>query len=287
MMRAVVLVLDLLLPGAGSVLAGRALAGGLLLSCWVALVAGVASGVALGLVDPVPAALAVLVGWTALEVLAALGPPSSARRPAFRALAVAVAAALGAFGLTAAVIASLVEVVAVPDLSAFPGLLPGEWLLVRRADFTRDPPAVGDLVFARTGSFSVLARVAGLGGDLVDVAGPSLSINGVVVDSSEEGEIQVVEHAGLPEEETSSLYAWTEVLGSHRHLVFYRRGADTLPTRQQVPAGRVFLIADNRSTPRAVDSRALSSVPLRDLVGRPVQVIWSPGMPRRIGFRWP
>jgi type IV secretory pathway protease TraF len=72
--------------------------------------------------------------------------------------------------------------------------------------------------------------------------------------------------------------------------VFFRRGVDLSPIRHDVPVGQVFLLADNRSTDTALDSRDAGPVPLGELVGRPGPVLWSdgPAGPRfdRLGVRW-
>ncbi|MBM4395662.1 MAG: signal peptidase I [Deltaproteobacteria bacterium] len=287
MIRLLTLLLDLVLPGVGALLAGRTIAGAAVLAAWTIALPALAVATCIGALDPVRAGLATGVVWTSLQVLLAIGSSPHPGRPAWRAAGVGAVASLAALSGSASALAAAFVVVEVPDLSAFPGLVPGERILVQRSDWDRAPPDLGDLVYARTRAAPVLARVAGVAGAVVDVAGPSLSIDGAVVEAREEGEARVDPSAGGEDDETASLHAWIERLGDRAHYVFYRRGADTVPTRQKVPDGHVFLIADNRSTQRAADSRTLTSVPVADLVGRPVQVVWSPGRPERIGFRWP
>ncbi len=280
---------DVVIPGAGLVLAGRPVAGAFAMATWGAGVLAAAAAICLGLTDPLRVVLVLAVfhaGLVALCALTRLGGADVAPHP-IRAL---VGVGLLALALGLAVRTAPVRLLVVPDFANFPGLVPGEILVVRASDFTLDPPELGDLVVAVLPDGPLLARVAGLPGDGVATAGPSLTVGDAVVASAELGEVRV-DDADAPPEESRSLRAWEEDLGGRRHLFFFRRDVSLAPTRDVVPEGRVFLLADNRSTARATDSREVGPVATTALIGRPVQVLWSPrpgGGVRgdRSGARW-
>lgn len=283
MMRLLQVALDCLLPGVGTALRGNLSAGAVALVVWTVMAQGLVVAACLGAVHLVRAGLALAVLWAGIELFLALSPGSgrSSWRLAAILASVAVAADLGCF----LALSRQYAVVTVPDYAFFPGLLPGERVLISRLRH-KDELRPGDIVYADLEPSPVLARVAGLPGHEVDVSGPSMAISGVVVAIRDQGEVQVDGSVDAPPEETDGLLALEEFLGGGGHFVFYRRGAEGRPTRQLVPEGHVFLIADNRSTRYAVDSRSIASVPVDRVVGRLGPVVWSRGRLDRIGVQW-
>ena len=280
---------DAVVPGAGLLLAGRPIAGAFAMASWAGGVLAAGAAVCLGATDPLRGALVMAVFHTGLVALCSLTRLAGAGVGVHPVRALV---GVGLLALAAGLAAwwAPVRLLVVPDFANFPGLVPGEVVVVRSADFAADPPARGDLVLAMLPDGPVLARVAGLAGDGVATAGPSLTVGDAVVESVELGDVRVND-ADAPPEESRSLRAWEEELGGRRHLFFFRRDVSLAPTRDVVPEGRVFLLADNRSTARATDSREVGPVATAALVGRPVQVLWSPragGGVRwdRIGARW-
>jgi signal peptidase I len=287
--RAAARLLDLALPGAGTLLAGRLAVGALAALAWTACEASIAAAVGFGGLDPIRAVPVAAVTHLGLGVLLSLTPlPVPLRlRPGTAAAGVACIAAVVALAAWRAPL----SLVALTGFGEFPGLLPGEVLLVRHHDFVAEPPGRGELVVARVDGRTSVARVAGLADDVVGLAGASLTINEAVVPSTLQGEVKVAE-GPWPAEETMSLQAYEEELDGRRHLFFFRRDVALLPEAHKVPAGSVFLLADNRSTGEPADSRDLGPVPVSALVGRPDKVLWSP-LPggglrtERIGAVWP
>lgn len=283
--------LDALLPGVGLLWDGRRQAGWNTLLTWASLPSFLGTGVAFLDLDPRRAALVLAVAWVALQALLWLEPREAEAEPS---AGRAVAGALVWAGLLAAAFLALsrsVTTVPVPDRACWPGLLPGETVLVRRADFRDAPPERGELVAARRGDRVVVARVAGLAGDRVEVNGPALRVGTDEMASEDLGDVTLEDPDGDPTE-ALRLRAFLEILGERRHLVFHARGVTSPVLRLEVPEGHVFLLADNRSSADAADSRTLGPVALDALAGRVETVLWSPGggaVPRwdRIGLRWP
>jgi signal peptidase I len=275
------------------VLAGRFSAGiaALALSAFIPL-AVVSSVGFLGL-HPLKAILVLAVAWLALGIVLALEPiDSTSGNLAVRRLpgAIGLHLALLAAGFLLG-IAPHFTLVRVEGLGFFPGLVPGELLLVRREDPSNRLPEPGELWIAGTLEGHRLGRVVGVPGDGVQITGPSLEINGKPVESEDIGEVLMKTPETLYPDEARSLRVNLETLGTHRYATFYRKGIELAPFAVEVPQDHFFLLCDNRSTDRPGDSRDLGTFPLEDLVGRPVRVIWSsPGglWPRieRIGALW-
>ena len=283
--------MDLVLPGSGMLWLGRRSEGWNAILAWAFLPSLMAAAVALLELDPRRAFLALGVLYLAMQLLLWLAPGTPALPPrGTRAVAgVLVYAALA--GLAVAALSRSVTFVTIPDHGLWPGLLPGERVLVRRADFVAHPPEAGELVAARTPKGVVVARVVALGGDLLEVSGPSVRRNGIEVAADDLGEL-ALPVAGEEAPEAKDLRAWRERFDESEHLVFFRRGVSMAPVRAVVDEGSVFLLADNRSTADAADSRQRGPVALSDLLGRPDVVLWSPAPGtgtrwERIGTRWP
>jgi signal peptidase I len=181
----------------------------------------------------------------------------------------------------------------VPGLGMFPGLLPGEVVLVARPTVTRDGPQRGELWFGRAEDGVVVGRVAAFSGERIRVDGADLSIDEQPVEAEPLGEVEMRTDVPVPRLEYEALEVFSEALGEMRHLAFHRRGVLAAPADAVVPEDAVFLLADNRSTVDPGDSRQFGPVPIDDLIGRALHVVWSPGdgdwRPRldRIGSWWP
>jgi signal peptidase I len=289
--RAVVRLLDALLPGLGMLWDGRRRAGWNTLMVWASLPTFLGTAVAFLGLDPRRAVVVLAVVWASLQAMLLAEPPSQDEAPdPLRALAGL--AAWAALLLAAALAFSRsVTLATMPDHACWPGLLPGEVVLVHRADWGEGAPERGTLVAARAGDRRIVARVVGLPGERVEVDGPGLRLNAAEVPSEDRGEVSLSD--GVAEaSEGRHLRAWAETLDDVTHLAFHARGVSMPPRRADVPAGHVFLLADNRSTADVADSRTLGPAPLSDVDGPVQAVMWSPGegpLPRweRLGLRWP
>jgi signal peptidase I len=283
--------LDLVLPGTGMLWAGRRNEGWNAILAWAFLPSLMATAVALLDLDPRRAVIALCVVYGAIQSLLWLTPLGTVDAPrAARAVAGGLAFAV-LLGLAALSVSRSVTTVTVPDHGEWPGLLPGEEVLVRRVDYLQSPPDNGELVAARTQKGILLARVEAGAGDVIEVSGPTLRLNGAEVAADDLGDLRLA-GAEADSSEAKNLRTWRERCGVPNHLVFFARGVTMAPVKAVVPEGHVFLLADNRSTAQASDSRARGPVALHDLVGRVEMVLWSPGpdlAPRwdRIGARWP
>lgn len=122
-----------------------------------------------------------------------------------------------------------------------PTLFKGERLMTEKISYRFHLPARGDVVIAEhaAGEVSLIKRVVGLPGEMVEVRGGHTFIN------------------GQPIEEP-----WVAYFG----------GPDYPPT--VIPAGHVFILGDNR--PNSRDSRHIGPVPLEIVQMRARFVYWPP-----------
>lgn len=140
------------------------------------------------------------------------------------------------------------QVVVVPTASMERTVLVGDHLLVNRLFFRFQPLRRGEVVsFRPPGNRPrvFLKRVVALGGDRVEIRDGVVFVNGTRASEP------YVEHvAGCCE----------------------RGDMNTV-----VPAGEMFVLGDNRD--RSEDSRFFGTVPVRNIVGKPVMVLWSFAIP--------
>ncbi len=265
---------DLLVPGCGMLLSGRIGAGAVAVTAWGLVLIAASGSVCLGGVHPLQAVVAAGVVLAALEVLLALEPVGDRWAPGAALAGLAGLATLVAGGLVAGV-GSWCTLVAVRDHCEFPGLLPGEVVLVRRIDPDRDPLRPGDLVSAATSNGPVIARVVGTSGDRVVFHGASVTRNDAVVPSTEVGMVVLPDDVVAPPGEIRDLHVYEEELDSGKHPFFFRRGVVVAGRSWDVPEGHLVLACDNRSTADALDSREVGTLPLDAVIGRPGPVIWS------------
>lgn len=281
---------DILAPGCGMLLSGRIGVGAVAATAWGLALVAASGAVCAGALHPLQAVVVVGVVLAALEVLLALEPLGDRWNKDTALAGFAGLAILVAGGVVAGVGTSC-SLVAVRDHCEFPGLLPGEVVLVRRIDPDRDPLQPGDLVSAATSDGPVIARVMGTSGDRVVFQGASVTRNDAVVPSTELGTVILPEDLVAPPDETRDLQVYEEELDSGKHPFFFRRGVVVAERSWDVPEGHLVLACDNRSTADALDSREVGTLPLEAVIGRPGPVVWSSDPVRgvrldRLGAVW-
>lgn len=144
------------------------------------------------------------------------------------------------------------QVVVVPTASMERTVLIGDHLLVNRVSYRFQPVQRGEVVsFRAPGKRNTvfLKRVVALGGDRVEIHDGAVIVNG-----NRESEPYVEHVAGR-----------------------CNRGESIVT----VPEGEMFVLGDNRD--RSEDSRYFGPVPIHDIVGKPVMVLWSFAIPTE---RW-
>lgn len=274
---------DLLVPGCGMLLSGRPGVGAVALGTWGFTLVAAAAAVCLGGVHPLRAAVAAGVVFGTLQILVALEPLGFQWRPK--------AVLAGLLGLSTLLVGGLgfgvgrhCFLVAIRDHCVFPGLLPNEVVLVRRADPVRHPLRLGDLVCAATPKGPVIARVMAMSGDRVVLRGGSVTRNDAVVPSTELGEVVFMKDLSPSPEETRALIVLEEELDAGKHPFFLRRGVEVAEQSWVVPEGHMVVVCDNRSTADALDSRDLGPLALDAVIGRPGPIVWSRDPVH--GIRW-
>jgi len=193
-----------------------------------------------------------------------------------------------------------------PSGSMMPALLPGDFFLVNKLpyghygtfgiDFSpavawASDPEPGDVVVFRyppNPSVRYVKRLIGRPGDIIEVRGATLYVNGVEVP-----------HVPAPRPEAlealHTVVASTEELYGKRYTVVHdqRRDGHRSPTHTwTVPEGQFFMMGDNRDYSN--DSRSWGFVPRENIIGKAVLVWWSidPQHPEtvrseRVGVRLP
>ncbi len=173
-----------------------------------------------------------------------------------------------------AVRSTLAEPYRVPSGSMEPTILPGDFLMVSKAEYelkipftetvvTRmGSPERGDVIvfrYPKDPSVNFVKRLIGLPGDLVEVTDGLVRINGR--DTTVPGAPEAAGHARLI----------TETLGANQHLVQKlappRSGSESF----RVPEGEYFFMGDNRDNSN--DSRFWGFVPKSALRGK-VRFVW-------------
>jgi signal peptidase I len=160
-------------------------------------------------------------------------------------------ATLGVVLLTAlAARAWVVEPLRIPTSSMAPTLAPGEHVVVEKVTGYLGRWSRGDLVVLTSprGGQLLLKRLVGLGGDRVEIRDGLLLVNNKGVEEP------YVDHSTVDS-------------------VFYGPVA--------VPEGEALLLGDNRAT--SEDSRHFGTVPVDELEGKVVAVVWPPASTRVVG----
>jgi signal peptidase I len=151
--------------------------------------------------------------------------------------------AAGVLVLLAATRMWVAEPFSIPSASMEPTLRPGDQVLVDKLAYRRTAPRRGDLALFTTGGDRtvLLKRIVALPGDRVAIEDGVLAIN---------GRLRLERYVDYPR--VDSVYFGPVI----------------------VPAGRVFVLGDNRADSR--DSRAYGAVPERRLIGRVLVRFWPP-----------
>ncbi len=129
----------------------------------------------------------------------------------------------------------------VDGASMEPTLISGEYVIVSRLSYRLGSPQRGDIIvfhFPRNPKEEYIKRIIGLPGDVVEVKGGSVYVNG---ERMQESYLDVrMNYTG----------AWT------------------------VPAGQLFVLGDNRNN--SSDSHDWGTVPMEYVVGKALLVYWPP-----------
>jgi signal peptidase I len=273
--------LSLLAPGCGHVHEGRVLEGLAFAGGTVAV--GMLGTVAV-LASPGLARVALFGatgGWAAVWIAAAVSAASltpsraaseispdedhaRALQPATRAyfkvlLAVLTAASVGMWAL--AVRERVAEVFRVPSRSMMPAIAPGDRVIVDKTAYRTGPVRRGDIVVfvnPNERQQTYVKRVVALPGDVVELRGDDVLVNGIALPHEPSG--QEADGAHMLRETNDGVHYLIRIAA-------WRQDGDTAalgPTR--VPNGACFVLGDDRR--RSVDSRDVGPIPLADIVGR-------------------
>lgn len=174
-------------------------------------------------------------------------------------------------GATRYVRAHIVEPFRIPSSSMAPNVLRGDFLF---ADKRVNRPGCksrirhGDIaifIYPNDRTRYYMKRIVGLPGDRIRIRGRTLWVNGQAVTRPGSSPDQCIERGD-----------------SGPYTVLCAPGGGTTELDLTVPSGQVFVLGDNRA--KAKDSRDFGTVPLRDVIGRAVQV-WFSYTPDG-GIRW-
>jgi signal peptidase I len=175
-----------------------------------------------------------------------------------------------------------------PSGSMVPTLLPGDHIMV---DKLRHTVRRGDVIvfkWPRDPSIDYVKRLVGLPGDVVQISGGRLLVNGVELPRERYQEDCPQGPDGLTDfENAGPCVRWHETLDGHTYDI----GTNTVlgeagdMIRIVVPADALFVLGDNRDA--SSDSRYWGYVPLANVKGV-VRFIWwsSPGPGLRGPVRW-
>ncbi len=137
-------------------------------------------------------------------------------------------------------------------------------------------PKRGDIIvflFPRDESLHYIKRVVGVPGDVIELKGKDLVVNGIAVRK------EAVTDTLLPTESGSEQYSsgeiYKEYLDNTVHLVRYKSGAasdlNRLVPKEVVPPNKFFVMGDNRDD--SYDSRSWGFVPRENIKGR-AEMVW-------------
>lgn len=180
----------------------------------------------------------------------------------------------------------------IPSGSMMPTLVQGDFIFVKKFSYgLRLPviekkvietgePARGDVVVFRLPSnpkINYIKRVVGLPGDAIAYKDSRLTINGELMEVSEDVDASMIDAANI----------YTEVLGERTHSIRHRTSIDNTQNSRvqvyEVPAGHYFMMGDNRDNSQ--DSRFIGTIPEQFLVGEAVR-IWM-HVDFSDGLEWP
>ncbi len=191
--------------------------------------------------------------------------------------------------------AFVVEAFQIPSGSMIPTLEVGDHIFVSKFSYGFSIPFTdtkilqyaepqrGDVIvfkFPQDHSTDYIKRVVGLPGDVVEMRQEELYINGKPVQREKSdrpcdlGEVTEAPERERPSNLFDECETWVETLGSKRHETIQEpgRGGRDFP-RTVVPAGRLFVMGDNRDN--SSDSRVWGFVDLSLVKGRALVIWWS------------
>lgn len=170
----------------------------------------------------------------------------------------------------------------IPSGSMMPTLVQGDFIFVKKYSYGLRLPVVekkvietseperGDVVVFRLPSnpkINYIKRVVGLPGDIIAYDNARLTINGELMEVSEESDAPATTsfNAG---------HVYTEVLGEREHSIRHRvsiaRNTNPRVRVYEVPEGHYFMMGDNRDNSQ--DSRFIGTIPETFLVGEAVRI---------------
>lgn len=283
-------ILDLFFPWAGTVIFGRQPAGRLGMIVWMMFSMAMAMLTLTGHLNLPKALVIQVIAWIVVQIwnLSATLESSRTPRPDTR---IEGAGVIRAFSIALVVLVYVVtpaviigrtspsfEIVTVSDASMFPTVLSDESVLVLRTSSMPDP---GHTVVWRYRDQLRIGRLVASAGDKVSISESRLSVNGMptVVAAPEAISFDGLSLTQDESRDADSLERIFEALGSGGFLspAFVRQGVYTAGVELEVPADSVYILADNRSSGDAVDSRLAGAIPTTDVVGMPMFVLWSGG----------
>ncbi|HEY5958387.1 MAG TPA: signal peptidase I [Polyangiaceae bacterium] len=164
-------------------------------------------------------------------------------------------------GWTLAVRAQAAEMFRIPSASMLPGINPGSRIIVNKLVYRNSAIRRGDrVVFINPNArhTKYIKRVVALAGDVIEMQGDELIVNGRRLEYSDVGESASgrlrVEHNG----EIAYPVLVTAMDATKQQPASF--------AAQTVPNGHCFLMGDNRH--HSEDSRVHGTVPLSDVIGR-------------------
>jgi hypothetical protein len=161
----------------------------------------------------------------------------------------------------------------VRDACEFPGLFPGEVLLIHKTK-EEDKAKLGDVVaFDDDNGEPLVARVVGMGKGVLEVFGPRVSIDQKNIETLEAGEVRLLRDE--LKREADGLVLYLEKTSENSYPVFYKKGVLTAPRKSEVMENQVALVCDNRSTAWLKASSNLFVVPRERILGHLGQILWS------------
>jgi signal peptidase I len=177
--------------------------------------------------------------------------------------------------------------VTVPTGSMNPTIVEGDRVLVDkhvfglRVPFTlaqltagRDPARGEIVVFdSPADGVSLVKRVIGVPGDVVELAGEVLIVNGVPARYAPGDASKVAGLLSVTQAQEPQIFREDWIAGEHDIQVLPHRSALRTFGPVTVPAGHYFMMGDNRDN--SGDSRFFGFVPRRNIVGRASQVVVS------------
>ncbi|MFU8805452.1 MAG: signal peptidase I [Bradymonadaceae bacterium] len=175
----------------------------------------------------------------------------------------------------------------------YPGLQPGDTVLIDRMVYKKNTPERGDLVAIEVPQSSemLILRVVGVPDDEIRVEGYNIYLNDEPVQHSPLRP-EFIQHAEV--ENTADLYAWVEHNNERSYVIALspRVFAETTIPAMRIESSQYFLLADNRSQlPLANeegfirDSRIFGTITKSQIIGRPLYIAWSTS-PDDAQIRW-